>query len=104
MITLLLKKKKKNRNSKFKLDLFLFACFVFPLFVYSLCFGKKKACYILAGYPVVGLPMMLLGCKVVLVRPPSCSSKPVCYHTSVVLLCLITVSHKQNYWNGEIKI
>ena len=27
---------------------------------------------ILAGYPVVGLPMMLLGCKVVLVRPPSC--------------------------------
>ena len=33
---------------------------------------------------------MLLGSKVVLVRLPSCGSKPVCYHTSVVLLYLIT--------------
>ena len=43
---------------------------------------------------MVGLPMMLLGCKVVLERPPSCSSKPLCYHTSVVLLCLITWCQK----------
>ena len=48
---------------------FLVCLFVFfiPFFVYSLCFGKKKACYMLAGYPVVGLPMMLLGRKVALV-------------------------------------
>ena len=61
---------------------------VIPLFVYSF-FGNKKASYIIAGYPVVCLPKMLLA-KVVLVRQPSCSSKPVCYHTSVVLSCLIT--------------
>lgn len=44
-------------------------------------------CYVPAGYSVVGLPMILSGSKVVLVRLPSCSSKPVCYHSSVVLLC-----------------
>ena len=80
-----------SRNSTLKLD-FLFVCLFFvcviPLFVYSF-FDNKKASYIIAGYPVVCLPKMLLA-KVVLVRQPSCSSKPVCYHTSVVLSCLIT--------------
>ena len=47
----------------------------------------KGWCYVPAGYSVVGLPMILSGSKVVLVRLPSCSSKPVCYHSSVVLLC-----------------
>ena len=66
---------------------FLFVCLFVPFFGYSfIClfiFGKKKASYILAGYPVVGLPMMLLA-KVVLIRLPRCSSKSVCYHASVV--------------------